>query len=85
MVYGLIGVATLKASYSKGAFAKQTKTRTSYAYGLGLQYRLAENYAIDAEFTHMLSKPKATAATINTNFKGLETNVLNLGVKYYFY
>ncbi len=85
MVYGLIGVATLKASYSKATFAKQKKTRTGYAYGLGLQYRLAENYALGAEYSHMLSKPKSTAATINTNFKGLETSIFTLSAKYYFY
>jgi len=85
MIYGLIGVATLKASYSQGAFPKQTKTRTGYAYGLGAQYRMSENYAIGAELYHMLSKPKATAATINTNFKGLESSSFSLSAKYYFY
>jgi opacity protein-like surface antigen len=85
MVYGLIGAATLKASYSQGAFPKQTKTRTGYAYGAGLQYRFAENYAIGAEFSHMLSKPKSTAATINTNFKGLEASVFGISAKYYLF
>jgi hypothetical protein len=50
-----------------------------------VQYRLAENYALAAEFSHMLSKAKNTAASINTNFKGLESNSLTLSAKYYFY
>jgi len=85
MVYGLIGAATLKASYSKGAFPKQTKTRTSYAYGAGLQYRFAENYAVGAEYSHMLGKPKTNTTAINTNFKGLESSVFSISVKYYLY
>ncbi|MDQ6996840.1 MAG: porin family protein [Mariprofundus sp.] len=85
MAYGLIGVATLKASYSKGAFPKQKKTRTGYAYGAGLQYRFAENYAIGLEYSHMLSKPKTTAAAINTNFKGLESSMFTLSAKYYLF
>lgn len=85
MIYGLIGAATLKASYSKGAFPKQSKTRTGYAYGAGLQYRLAENYAIGAEYSHMLSKPKTNAVAINTNFKGLESSLFTISVKYYLF
>jgi len=84
MAYGLIGAATLKASYSQGGSPKQKKTRTGYAYGAGVQYRFAENYAVGAEYSHMLSKPKANAATINTNFKGLESSVFALSAKYYF-
>jgi len=85
MVYGLIGAATLRASYSKGAFPKQSKSRTGYAYGAGLQYRFAENYAIGAEYSHMLSKPKTSATTINTNFKGVESSVFTLSAKYYLF
>ncbi len=85
MMYGLVGVATLKASYSKGAFPKQKKTRTGYAYGAGLQYRFAENYAIGLEYSHMLSKPKTNATLINTNFKGLESSMFTLSAKYYLF
>ncbi len=85
MGYALLGVATLRASYSQGALPKQTKTRTGYAYGLGLQYRFADNYALAAEYSHMLGKPKTDAVAIKTNFKGLESSVFTLGLKYYFY
>jgi len=85
MAYGLVGVATLNASYSQGAFPKQKKTRTGYAYGAGIQYRIADQYSIGAEWSHMLSKPKASTATINTNFKGLESSVFTLSAKYYIY
>jgi len=85
MGYALLGVATLRASYSQVGFAKQTKTRTGYAYGLGVQYRFADNYAFGAEYSHMLGKPKTDAVSIKTNFKGLESSVFTLGLKYYFY
>ncbi|MDQ7000579.1 MAG: porin family protein [Mariprofundus sp.] len=85
MGYALLGVATLRASYSQGAFPTQKKTRTGYAYGLGMQYRLADSYAIGAEYSHMLSKPKTNATAINTNFKGLESSMLTISAKYFFY
>lgn len=85
MAYVLVGVATLKASYSQGAFPKQKKTRTGYAYGLGVQYRFADQYSIGAEYSHMLGKPETNATAINTNFKGLESSVLTLTAKYYIY
>jgi len=85
MGYALLGVATLKSSYSETALAKQSKTRTGYAYGLGVQYRLGDNYALGAEYMHMLSKPKTDATLIKTSFKGVESSVFTLGMKYYFY
>ncbi len=85
MAYGLIGVATLKASYSQGGFPTQKKSRTGYAYGAGVQYRFAGNYALGLEYSHMLSKPKTSAATINTSFQGLESSVFTLSAKYYLF
>lgn len=37
MGYALIGVATLRSSYTETGLAKQKKTRTGYAYGLGVR------------------------------------------------
>lgn len=85
MAYGLLGVATLRGSYSQGVLPTQKKTRSGYAYGLGMQYRLAESYAIGAEYSHMLSKPKTNATAIQTNFQGLESSVFTLSAKYFFY
>jgi len=85
MGYGLLGVATVKASHTEPGFAKQTKTRTGYAYGLGVEYKAADQIGLNAEWSHMLSKPKATAATIQTNFQGVEASVFTVGIKYHFY
>jgi opacity protein-like surface antigen len=85
MGYALLGVATLRASYSEPGLATQKKTRTGYAYGLGLQYRPAENYAAGIEYSHMLSKPKTSAASIQTAFAGVEASVFTVGFKYYLY
>ncbi len=83
-VYGLLGIATVRSSYSEVGFAQQKKTRTGYAYGLGAQYHVLDSYSIGLEFSHMLSKPKTTAATIKTNFKGLEASSLSLSAQYHF-
>ncbi len=83
--YGLIGLATLRGSYSQGTSATQKKTRTGYAYGAGLQYLLSDNYAIDLGFSHMLSKPKTTTTAIKTNFKGLEASLFTLSINYYLF
>ncbi len=85
MGYGLLGIATLKGSYSEVGLAKQTKTRTGYAYGAGVQYRFAGQFAVGAEYSHMLSKPKTNATAIRTNFKGLESSVFTINAKYYLY
>lgn len=85
MGYALLGVATLRASYSEPGLATQKKTRTSYAYGLGLQYRPAENYAVDIEYSHMLSKPSTNASAIRTSFAGVEASMFTVGFKYYLY
>jgi len=82
--YALLGVATIRASYSEPGLIKQTKTRTGYAYGLGLQYRIAENYSLSGEWSHMLSKPKTNATAIKTQFKGLEASMFTLNGKYHF-
>ncbi len=84
-LYGLLGIATVKGSYSQGAQPKQSKTRTGYAYGLGVQYRFADQFAIGAEISHMLSKPKTDAVAIRTNFKGVESSVFSINAKYYLY
>lgn len=85
MGYALLGIATLKSSYTETGLASQSKTRTGYAYGLGVQYRIADNYALGAEYMHMLSKPKTSAAAIRTGFAGVESSVFTLGMKYYLY
>jgi opacity protein-like surface antigen len=85
MAYGLLGIATLKGSYSEVGLAKQTKTRTGYAYGAGVQYRFADQFAVGAELSHMLSKPKTNATAIRTNFNGLESSMFTINAKYYLY
>ncbi len=85
MGYALLGAATLRASYSEAGLAMQKKTRTGYAYGLGLQYRPAENYAVDLEYSHMLSKPGTDATAIRTAFQGVEASLFTVGFKYYLY
>ncbi len=83
MGYALLGIATVRGSYSKGGSPKRTKTRTGYAYGLGVQYRFNENYSVNVEFSHMLSKPKT--ANPATNFQGLEASSLGLSIQYHLY
>lgn len=83
--YALLGIATLKSSYTETALARQSKTRTGYAYGLGVQYRTSGNYAFGFDYMHMLSKPKTDATAIRTNFPGVESSVFTLSMKYYFY
>ncbi len=83
--YGLLGLATIKGSYAELALPKQTKTRTGYAYGAGVRYHIADQFAIGAEISHMLSKPKTDAVSIRTNFKGLESSVFSISAQYYLY
>ncbi len=85
MGYALLGVATFRASYSEPGLVTQKKTRTGYAYGLGLQYRVADDYSLGLEYSHMLSKPKTDPVAIKTNFQGLEASSLSLSVKYHFW
>jgi len=82
--YALGGFAVVHGSYQAPAGAKQSKNRISYAYGAGFNYQVSDDYSIDAEFTHMLGKPDNTAATINTNYKGLEANTFTTAIKYHF-
>jgi len=82
--YALLGVATVRSSYSETGLAVQKKTRTGYAYGLGVQYRVADNYSLGFEYSHMLSKPKTNATAIKTNFQGLEASSLSLSARYHF-
>ncbi len=82
--YGLLGFAVVHGSYQAVGGAKQSKNRISYAYGAGINYRWSADFSVDAEFTHMLSKPKNDPATINTSYKGLEANSFTAALKYYF-
>ena len=84
MGYALLGIARVSASYSEPGLAKQTKSRTGYAYGLGTQYNINDSYSITGEFSHMLSKPKTNATAIKTAFRGLEASSLALSVQYHF-
>ncbi|RME02181.1 MAG: porin family protein [Bacteroidetes bacterium] len=84
MGYALLGVATIRASYSEPGLVQQKKTRTGYAYGIGAQYRVSDDYSFGLEYSHMLSKPKTNATAIKTNFQGLETSSLSLSAKYHF-
>ncbi len=85
MGYALLGAATLRSSYSIAGSPVQKKTRSGYAYGLGLQYRIADAYSLGIEYSHMLSKPKTNPLAIRTNFQGLETSSLSASFKYFFF
>ncbi|MDQ6997021.1 MAG: outer membrane beta-barrel protein, partial [Mariprofundus sp.] len=82
--YALAGFAVVHGSYQAPGAAKQSKTRISYAYGAGFNYQVSDDYSIDAEFTHMLGKAKNTAASIKTNYRGLEANTYTAAIKYHF-
>jgi len=82
--YALAGFAVVHGSYQAPAGAKQSKNRISYAFGAGFNYQVNDDYSIDAEVTHMLGKPDNTAATINTNYRGLEANSYTAAIKYHF-
>lgn len=83
--YGLLGLATVRASYVAPGAVQQKKTRNGLAYGLGIDYRYNENVSFGAEWSHMLTKPGATAATINTNFQGVSSSVYSASLKYHFF
>ncbi len=82
--YGLLGFAVVHGSFKTAGAAKQSKTRIGYAYGLGLSYLATDDYSVNIEATHMLSKPNNTAATINTQYKGIEANTLTAALQYHF-
>jgi len=84
IIYGLAGFAVVHGSYQAPAKARQSKTRISYAYGAGMNYQINDDYSVEAEVTHMLSAPNNTAATINTQYKGLEANTYTGALKYHF-
>jgi len=84
IAYGLAGFAVVHGSYQAPGQARQSKNRISYAYGAGFNYQVTDDYSIDAEITHMLGKPDNTAATIHTNYKGLEANTFTTAIKYHF-
>jgi len=82
--YGLLGFAVVHGSFKAAGIAKQGKTRIGYAYGLGLSYQANDDYSLNIEATHMLSKPGNTAATINTQYKGIEANTFAAAMQYHF-
>jgi len=82
--YALIGFAVTHSSYQVNGGAKLTKNRIGYAYGLGLDYQFSDDYSAGIEWSHMLSKPKNTAAGIGTNFLGLEASVFTGALRYHF-
>jgi len=82
--YALIGFAVVHSTYQAPGQAKQSKNRIGYAYGLGLDYQLNDDYSAGIEWSHMLGKPKNTSATIATDFKGLEASAFTAAVRYHF-
>jgi opacity protein-like surface antigen len=81
MGYGLIGIATMRASYYPVGAVKQSKTRTGLGYGLGLQYRVSDQYSLGGEWSHLLSKPGAPSATV---FQGAGVSMYTLSGKLHF-
>ena len=84
-VYGLLGLATLRASRTGVGIATQKKTRSGLAYGVGARYRLGDSYGLGLEFGHMLSKPKTTTQALRTSFQGLEASTVLLRFDYFLY
>jgi opacity protein-like surface antigen len=84
IVYGLVGFAVVHGSYQAPGGVKQSKNRISYAYGAGFNYQVSDDFSVDAEVTHMLSKPGNRAATIATSYGGLEADSFTAAVKYHF-
>jgi len=82
--YALVGFAVAHSTYQAAGKAKQSKNTISYAYGLGLDYQLSDDYSAGIEWSHMLNKPSNTAATINTSFKGLEADAFTSAIRYHF-
>ncbi|TLS66156.1 porin family protein [Mariprofundus erugo] len=82
--YALAGFAVAHCSYQPAGGVKKTKNRISYAYGLGLDYRVSDDYSAGIEWSHMMSKPKNSAATMATDFKGLEASVFTTAIRYRF-
>jgi len=82
--YALLGFAVVHTTYQPAGGTKQSKNRIGYAYGIGLDYRLNADYSAGMEWSHMLSKPKNSAATIGTSFKGLEASLFIAAVRYHF-
>ncbi len=83
-LYGLGGFAVVRGTYQAPGKSRQSKTRISYAFGGGLNYQASDDYSMDVEFTHMLSKADNKAATINGNYRGLEANSFTASVQYHF-
>jgi len=84
IVYGLAGFAVVHGTYQAPGKARQSKNRISYAFGAGFNYQVTDDYSIDAEVTHMLSKAGNSTATINTSYQGLEANTYTTAIKYHF-
>ena len=82
--YALIGFAVVHSTYRAPGQTRQSRNRIGYAYGLGLDYRLNDDYSAGIEWSHMLGKPKNTAATITSDFKGLEASAFTAAVRYHF-
>lgn len=83
-LYGLVGFAVTHSSYQQTGGAKQTKNRIGFAYGLGMEYRLSDDYSASLDVWHMNSKPNNSTATIGTSFLGLESSVLSGAIRYNF-
>lgn len=81
-VYGLLGATMLKASYTRAGAATQSKTATTFTYGVGGSYTLTDLARVAAEWTRYSSR--ADVATKNTNFGGLNVNGFVLSLNYDF-
>jgi len=84
--YGLLGMTTLKASFTGVAGAKagvkQTKTSTNFTFGVGGEYALSQVWSVGAEWARYATK--ADSATKNSKFSGLDVNGFTANVRYSF-
>lgn len=85
-LYGLLGVTTLKASFTAATGAKagvkQGKSSTNLTFGLGGEYTVTPEWRVGGEWVRYSSK--ADVASKNSNFKGLDVNGFTATVHYAF-
>jgi len=79
--YALLGATNLKTSYQTTA-KKYSKTGGAFSFGFGGEYRLDRDFSVAGEWVRYATK--ANAATLTTNFAGLDVNGFTLDIDYHF-
>ncbi len=79
--YALLGMTNLKTSYQT-ATVKKSKTGSAFSFGFGGEYRLDRDFSLAGEWVRYATK--ANAATLTTNFAGLDVNGFTLNIAYHY-